>query len=610
MKLELTVLRCPDTVAPEARTVTGGEFSVGRGPGVDWILPDTDRTLSKRHFALAFRAGAWQLADTSTNGTFINTDDTPLGTELRVLRDGDRVRLGPYEIEVRMEEDAFQSGGYGSPQSRPRESQESYNDPFADPFGMDPLAPPPPPRQPFDGHVHTRTEVAPILPEDDFLQGEGSYGHQPYDPAIGSHTGQPYDPFRAPTQSDHSSVMQDAFTPPRTTHNMPLHTGGTIPGDDLLPDDWDKDLFEGIGTAPAPAPQPPPLRQPPPPPPPVARAAPPPPPPVAYAPPPPPPPMAYAPPPPPEPPPVAYAPPPPPPAAEPPPLPPAHNNDASPFDEPSDLINGPNRLDLGAAPLAVTRPLDPPPIPDFALDPPARPAQPTPRPAPPRPAPPLAAPPLAAPPLAAPSAAPAVPRDPAADAGLLSAFMAGAGLPDLRPADPEAMMRSLGSAFRAVVAGLRSVLIARASIKSEFRIEQTMIRARGNNPLKFSAGDDDALTAILGTGRRVDMAADAAVTDALSDIRLHELATMAAMQSAVRSLMEGLDPAKLRAAAEQGGGLSVLPAQRKARAWDAFEALHTKMLQALSDDFDSVFGKAFARAYERAMDEVSEKERQ
>jgi predicted component of type VI protein secretion system len=100
------------------------------------------------------------------------------------------------------------------------------------------------------------------------------------------------------------------------------------------------------------------------------------------------------------------------------------------------------------------------------------------------------------------------------------------------------------------------------------------------------------------------------VTDALRDIRLHELASMAAMQSAVRALMEGLDPAKLRAAAEQGGGMTVLPAQRKARAWDAFEALHTKTTRALSDDFDSVFGKAFARAYERAMDEVSVKERE
>jgi type VI secretion system FHA domain protein len=171
------------------------------------------------------------------------------------------------------------------------------------------------------------------------------------------------------------------------------------------------------------------------------------------------------------------------------------------------------------------------------------------------------------------------------------------------------MMRSLGQAFRTLVSGLRSVLIARASIKSEFRIEQTMIRARGNNPLKFSAGDDDALAALLGTGRRTDMTASAAVADALKDIRLHELASMAAMQSAVRTLLSGLDPVKLRAQADQGGGMSLLPAQKKARAWDAFEALHTRTVQALADDFDSVFGKAFARAYEQALDEVAAREK-
>jgi type VI secretion system FHA domain protein len=255
------------------------------------------------------------------------------------------------------------------------------------------------------------------------------------------------------------------------------------------------------------------------------------------------------------------------------------SDNVSPFDEPSDLINGPNRLELNAVPLAVAHP-DPEPL--------ARP-EPETRPAPmPRP----------------------VPRAQGADTGLLAAFLEGAGLPGVDPTDPEATMRALGAAFRAVVSGLRGVLIARASIKSEFRIEQTMIRARGNNPLKFSSGDDDALSALLGTGRRVDMAPAAAVTDALRDIRLHELATMAAMQSAVRALMDGLDPAKLRAASEQGSGLSVLTAQRKARAWDAFAALHTKTIQALSDDFDSVFGKAFARAYERAMDEISVKEKE
>jgi type VI secretion system FHA domain protein len=199
------------------------------------------------------------------------------------------------------------------------------------------------------------------------------------------------------------------------------------------------------------------------------------------------------------------------------------------------------------------------------------------------------------------------PTPAATDSGdLLGAFLRGAGMEDARPADAEAAMERLGAAFRAVVAGIRHTLIARASIKSEFRIEQTMIRARGNNPLKFSAGDDDALAALIGAGRRTDMPAADAIADALRDMRLHELATMAAMQSAVRALLQRLDPVKLREEGEKGGGM--LPAQRRARAFDLFEKLHGEVTQALADDFDSVFGKAFARAYEQALREASEKE--
>ena len=105
------------------------------------------------------------------------------------------------------------------------------------------------------------------------------------------------------------------------------------------------------------------------------------------------------------------------------------------------------------------------------------------------------------------------------------------------------------------------------------------------------------------------MAPHEAVADALHDIRLHELAAMAAMQAAVRSMLDGLDPTRLRASAEQGGGISLLPAQKKARAWDAYEALHARTVRALADDFDSAFGKAFARAYERSLQEASAKDR-
>jgi type VI secretion system FHA domain protein len=489
MQLTMTVLRCPDAVVPETRSVPGGEFSVGRGPGVDWVLPDPERLLSKRHFAVAFRSGGWQLADTSTNGTFVNRESDPIGAgDVRNLRDGDRVRLGAYEIEVRLVEDAVQRGG--SAGSMGGSTGRQSDSPFGDPFGMDPFAPPRPERNPFDEPDHPSIGVAPTtaqLPHD-------------FDPLAPD----PHEtPFRGPTQADHSSSMDDAFRPPGAVSQMPLHSGGVIPGDDLLPDDWDKELLEGLAPAGAP-PQP------------VQRA--------------------------PEPPPVARAAPPPPPVAEP----------EAPFHEP---------------------------------------------------APPRAAPPRAAPPP------PPSPEPIAEDGALLAAFLEGVELRDAQPADPTSTMLALGKAFRALVSGLRAVLIARAAIKGEFRIEQTMIQARGNNPLKFSAGDDDALAALLGTGRRTDMAPHEAVADALRDIRLHELASMAAMQAAVRSMLDGLDPAKLRAGAEQGGGMTVLPAQKKARAWDAYEALHARTVQALTDDFDSAFGKAFARAYERALQEVSAKER-
>ena len=64
MTLTLAMLRCPDNVAPETRTVAGGEFSIGRGPENDWVLPDPERGLSKRHCVFAFRSGGWQIADT------------------------------------------------------------------------------------------------------------------------------------------------------------------------------------------------------------------------------------------------------------------------------------------------------------------------------------------------------------------------------------------------------------------------------------------------------------------------------------------------------------------------------------------------------------------
>lgn len=440
MTLILTMLRCPDTVPPQTRTVAGGEFSIGRGPENDWVLPDPERYLSKRHCVLVFRAGGWQIADLSTNGTFLNRDSEPIGaTERRTLGDGDRLRFGSYEIEVRVAQPADAPTASEGPQPSPF-------DPFAaapEQFERDPLLQPRRDADPF---------AAGLAPPSINLPAD-------YDP-LAPETVEPS--FVGPTQSDHSPHLEDAFAAPVVRA--------------VLPEDWDRDL------------------------------------------------------------------------------------------------------DPHPAPSAPQPPIAPAPAP------------------------------VSAPPPDALSAAsqPAV-TAPAADENLLRAFLRGAELGDVRPADPAATMEGLGAAFRAFVSGLRQAMIARAAIKGELRIEATQIRSRGNNPLKFSADDDDALAALLGAGRRTEMSAAAAVTEALRDLRLHEIATIAAMQSAVRTLLAEFDPPRLRLSAERGG-LDLVPMQRKAHAWDHFEMLHAKITEALSDNFDSVFGKAFARAYERALAEASAKD--
>jgi len=79
--------------------VHGG--SIGRGTDNEWILPDPERYLSGKHARVDFRAGTYVLVDTSSNGTYVNGAQVPLGKyHDYVLRDGDYIRLGEYEFLV------------------------------------------------------------------------------------------------------------------------------------------------------------------------------------------------------------------------------------------------------------------------------------------------------------------------------------------------------------------------------------------------------------------------------------------------------------------------------------------------------------------------------
>jgi predicted component of type VI protein secretion system len=235
----------------------------------------------------------------------------------------------------------------------------------------------------------------------------------------------------------------------------------------------------------------------------------------------------------------------------------------------------------------------------------------------PSPAPPLALEvPQVAPPIAPPTPA-AVPADPPASAApaprkatrrspdladgreLAAAFARGAGLrADAVQLTPEAM-EHLGTLLRAWAEGTLALLQSRAVAKRHMRAEGTQIAPRHNNPLKFAPDATEALTRMLqreGSPGFLDPVA--ALRDAHRDLLVHQVAMVAGMRAAVFELFSRLSPEAAENAEGPAHGLSRVPGVRAAALWERHCQQHAQLLEHLDDDFETIFGREFLRAYE------------
>ena len=184
---------------------------------------------------------------------------------------------------------------------------------------------------------------------------------------------------------------------------------------------------------------------------------------------------------------------------------------------------------------------------------------------------------------------------------LLQAFLRGAGLDQLRldKAQAEAQMESIGRSYRLMVEGLIDVLRARASLKGEFRMQQTMIQPAENNPLKFAPNAEEALLLLLRHGNQAFMAPDLAVRDSFDDLRAHQLAVMAGVEAAIKHLLTRFEPAQLEERIGKPGGLSsIFNGSRQAQYWQQFTELYSNISREAQEDFQDLFGREFSRAYE------------
>ena len=579
--ITLTVISFNGSPSDGALSTTFDELggAIGRADNNQLVLPDPDRTISRIHAQVAYRAGNYVVIDRGSNAISLNNRPLGNGREMP-LGDGDRLQIGGYVLLARR-------GTAAAP--------AATDDPFADLLGPASDRPGAPSRG-------TRAPAAAFDPLDLFDAAPVTQGSRA--PAGPAHPGIPddWDPFandRAPAPdlarslgrpaADHFGLDIGAAAPAALIPDLP----GSGPGggdsldqlfglkagssrDPLANSVLDSpvaqpnmasradpmqslnslakastasasDAFSDLHlpfAAPA-----------------VARAA------------------------------------SPPQPSPPPPSPRAVLSWDNPAGEGHTVIRPAAKFADAAAPLAAS----PAPTPLSAS-----PFAPTPAPA--------APPARARPPLiesaAAASAASAGPARPAAAAAgadaLLAALREGLAAPtvQIEALTPE-LMRLIGQLLHESAHGTVDLLVARAALKREVRAESTMIVARENNPLKFSPSVEAALMHLLSPPTRGFMPAAAAMRDAYDDLRAHQFGFIAGMRAALEGVLARFDPAALESQLSQGSMLeSLVPSTRKARMWSVFVEHFEQISNDAADDFHTLFGKAFVKAYEEHIDQL------
>jgi FHA domain-containing protein len=194
----------------------------------------------------------------------------------------------------------------------------------------------------------------------------------------------------------------------------------------------------------------------------------------------------------------------------------------------------------------------------------------------------------------------------ARDSELLEALREGLGTPDLRigALSPE-LMRQLGQLLRESTKGTVELLAARAALKREVRADVTTILASANNSLKFSPSVDVALQYLLGPRMMGFMPPVESMRDAYDDLKAHQLGVMAGMKAALAGVLERFDPKVVEGKLTAGSALSnLIPSSRKARLWELFQEVYQKLATEAEEDFNTLFGAAFLKAYQQYIDQL------
>jgi type VI secretion system FHA domain protein len=197
---------------------------------------------------------------------------------------------------------------------------------------------------------------------------------------------------------------------------------------------------------------------------------------------------------------------------------------------------------------------------------------------------------------------------PLAEAGLdenelIDAFLGGMGFArsDLNPqVDLNEVMRNAGEVLREFVEGTTQLLASRANLKNAFRLDQTTVLPRHNNPLKLSANSRDSMMQMLIGKEGEYLGPQDAVREVCRDLLFHQDAFLDAMNNAFLEFADRFDPIELQDGFDRTLGSGIFSKfTNKYKYWGMFADLYPIITEKGGGRFPQMYAEEFVHAYER-----------
>jgi predicted component of type VI protein secretion system len=198
-------------------------------------------------------------------------------------------------------------------------------------------------------------------------------------------------------------------------------------------------------------------------------------------------------------------------------------------------------------------------------------------------------------------------------AHLLDAFMRGLDITraEIHPStDPLEVMENAGKVLKEFVDGTSDLLASRTALKAMFRLDQTTVLPRHNNPLKLAENTRDSMMQLLVGKEGEYLGPVDAVREVCRDLKFHQDAVLEAMIGAYQEFADRFDPDELQQNFDKTlEGKPLFKKMNQMKYWQLYCDLYPIMTQSGSGRFPHQFSEEFVRCYEKHIAEYKRLER-